>query len=96
MRMALYQSKIKYKPGHENVLADFLSCPQSNEEPQEAGEEYLDQLVAAIVTIYDQETINYKQAMNEFNAYNEMFDEIQSIIKNEEKVYTQVSHYEQI
>jgi hypothetical protein len=40
MRMALYQFDIKYKPGHENVLVDFLLCPQSNEEPQEAGEEY--------------------------------------------------------
>ncbi len=87
MRMELYQFEIKYKPGHENVLADFLSRPQSNEEPQEAGEEYLDQLVAGIETIDDQETINYKQAMNEFYAYNEMFDEIQPIITNEEIVY---------
>jgi hypothetical protein len=60
-------------------------CKQ--EEPQEAGEEYLDQLVATIETIDDQETINYKQAMNEFYAYNEMFDEIQPIITNEEIVY---------
>ena len=87
MRMALNRFEIKYKTGLENVLADFLSRPQSNEEPQEAGEEYLDQLVATIETIDDQETINYKQAMNELYAYNEMFDEIQPIITNEEKVH---------
>jgi hypothetical protein len=87
MRMALYQFEIKYKPGHENVLADFLSCPQSNEEPQETGEEYLDQLVATIETIDDQETIEYKLAMNEFYAYNEMFDKILQINTKEEIFY---------
>ena len=66
MNIALYQFEIKYTPGHENVLGDFLSRPQSNEQPQEAGEEYLDQLVATIETIDDQETINFKLAMNEF------------------------------
>jgi hypothetical protein len=85
--MALYQFDIKYKPSHENFLADFLSRPQSNEEPQEAGEEYLDQLVATIETIDDQERINYKKTINEFYAYNEIFDDIQPIITNKEIVY---------
>ena len=70
MRMAFYEFEIKYKPGHQNVLADFLQRPQSNE----AGDEYLDQLVATVDTKDDEETINYKLAMNEFYAYNEMFD----------------------
>ncbi len=83
MRMALYRFEIKYKTGLENVLADFLSRSTS------------DQLVAAIETIDDQETINYKQAMNELYAYNEMFDEIQPIITNEE-IVNQVSNYQQI
>ena len=84
---ALYESEIKYKPGHEHVLADYLSRPQSNEKPRVAGVEYYAQRVATIETLNDEETINYKLVMNEFYAYNVMFDEIEKINTNEEIVY---------
>jgi hypothetical protein len=30
----------KYKPGNQNVLADFLSRPQENEQQQDTKEDY--------------------------------------------------------
>ena len=50
MRMALYEFIVKYKPGKENLLADFLSRLNEETPEQDADEEndYHDQLVASI------------------------------------------------
>ena len=45
MRLQLYEFEMKYKPGNQNILANYLSRPQENEPEMEAEEEYLDQLV---------------------------------------------------
>ena len=42
MRLSLYVFEIRYKPGSHNVLADFLSRPQENENQLETGDNYLD------------------------------------------------------
>ena len=42
MRLSLYEFEIKFKPGPQNVLADFLSRPQENEDNWETSEDYLD------------------------------------------------------
>ena len=81
MRLSLYEFEIKYKPGSQNILADFLSRPKDNEQPLESSEDYLDQLVAKIETIDDIQSIKYKKYMhikkctkklNRFNQMNNM------------------------
>lgn len=64
MRLSLYDFEIKYKPGNQNILADFLSRPQENELAMETAEDYLDQLVANI-NMDETNTIEYDLAMNE-------------------------------
>ena len=42
MRLQLYEFEMKYKPGNQNILADFLSRPQENEPEMEPEEDYFD------------------------------------------------------
>jgi hypothetical protein len=87
MRLSLYEFEIRYKPGSQNILADFLSRPQDNEQPLELSEDYLDQLVAKIDTIEDIQTIRYKLALNELYAHLEMNEQIKPIQSNEQHEY---------
>ena len=57
MRLQLYEFEMKYKPGNQNILADFLSRPQENEPEMEAEEDYFDQLIANIETVGVKSTI---------------------------------------
>ena len=70
---------MKYKPGNQNILADFLSRPQENEPEMETEEDYLDQLVANIETIGVKSTINYQIANNELYKQMELYDKIKPI-----------------
>ena len=47
MRLALYEFFVKFKPGKENVVADFLSR-LDEQEPSNHNEDYHDQLVANV------------------------------------------------
>ena len=84
MRLSLYEFEIKYKPGPQNVLADFLSRPQENEENWETSEDYLDQLVASIETA---SSIQYQLAMNELYVNLEMNEKIEEIAISEPMEY---------
>jgi hypothetical protein len=79
MRLQLYEFEMKYKPGNQNILADFLSRPQENEPEMETEEDYLDQLVANIETIGVKSTINYQIANNELYKQMELYDQIKPI-----------------
>jgi hypothetical protein len=82
MRLQLYEFEMIYKPGIQNILADFLSRPQENENQLESESDYLDQLVAQIETIDKSSTIAYRLAMNEMYSQMEMYDQV-TIINHE-------------
>ncbi len=82
MRLQLYEFEMIYKPGIQNILADFLSRPQENENQLESESDYLDQLVAQIETIDKTSTIAYQLAMNEMYSQMEMYDKV-TIINHE-------------
>jgi hypothetical protein len=82
MRLQLYEFEMIYKPGIQNILADFLSRPQENENQLESESDYLDQLVAQIETMDKTSTIAYQLAMNEMYSQMEMYDQV-TIINHE-------------
>jgi len=79
MRLQLYELEMKYKPGNQNILADFLSRPQENEPEMEHEDDYFDQLVANIETIGVKSTINYQIANNDLYKQMELYDKIKPI-----------------
>jgi hypothetical protein len=87
MRLQLYDFEMKYKPGNQNILADFLSRSQNNENQVETEEDYLDQLVANIETIDETSTLKYQIATNELYTQMELFENIKPIQSNREREY---------
>ena len=79
MRLQLYEFDMKYKPGSQNILADFLSRLQEIEPEMEAEEDYFYQLVANIETVGVKSTMNYQIANNELYKQMELYDKIISI-----------------
>ena len=76
MRLQLYEFDMKYKPGSQNILADFLSRLQEIEPEMEAEEDYFYQLVANIETVGVKSTMNYQIANNELYKQMELYDKI--------------------
>jgi hypothetical protein len=84
---SLYDFEIKYKPGNQNVIADFLLRPQENEQQQDMEEDSLDQLIASIESLESESKINYQVAMNELYSHLEIQEKIISIKTNDTKEY---------
>ena len=57
IRLSIYDFEIRYKPGKENVVADWLSrLPDENLINENEQDDYLDNLVAAVETTTDIES----------------------------------------